>query len=214
MFTSKDMQRAVAFYRDTLGFDLEQCWPDEANPQWANMMLDQQSIMLGALMSPDDAAAMCGGDEGAATYMRTLAEEHKKNRPGVGVVVYVQVPDVDTYHARLTKKGLKGLPAPKTQFYGIRDFGVQDPDGYRLLFYSPVAMSSCQSCGMPLSDAKPGAMYCGYCTDEQGKLRPYESVLEGCTSGYFMAMQKMPRAEAEQAARKHLSTMPAWKTRK
>jgi uncharacterized glyoxalase superfamily protein PhnB len=213
MFTSKDMKRAVAFYRDKLGFDLETCWPDEANPQWANMVLDKQSIMLGAMMTPDAAAKMCGDDAGAAKYMQTLAQELEKNRPGVGVVTYVMVPDVDAYHARLSKNGIAGLSQPKSQFYGIRDFGLEDPDGYRLLFYTPVAMSACQSCGMPLKDAAPGTMYCGYCTDDRGKLKPYETVLEGTTTGYFMAMQKLPRPEAEKAARKHLATMPAWKGR-
>lgn len=214
MFTARDMKKAVSFYRDTLGFELEQCWPDEGNPQWANMMLDGQSIMLGALMTPEAAAQMCGDDAGSATYMKTLSDEFQKNRPGVGIVTYVMVPDVDKYHAGLVAKGLKGLGQPKSQFYGIRDFGLQDTEGYRVLFYSPIKMANCQSCGMPMKDAKPGAMYCQYCTDEKGSLRPYDAVLEGTTSGYFMAMQKMPRADAEKAAKKHLATMPAWKSRK
>lgn len=213
MFTSSDMKRAVAFYRDVLGFEIEHVWPDEKNPQWAGMILGKQSIMLGALMSPESAENMCGGDPGAMQYMKTLADEFKKNKPGVGIVTYVMVPDVDKFHAGLVKKGVKGLAEPKSQFYGIRDFGLQDPDGYRLLFYTPIQMSSCQSCGMPLKDAKPGAMYCQYCTDEKGNLKPYEKVFEGTTTGYFMAMQKLPRKEAESAAKKHLAAMPAWKSK-
>jgi hypothetical protein len=27
---------------------------------------------------------------------------------------------------------------------------------------------------MPLTDARPGEMYCNYCVDEKGQLRPYE----------------------------------------
>lgn len=213
MFTSRNMQKSVAFYRDTLGFEMKESWPDDKNPMWASLTLDGQVIMLGAHMSPEAATEMCGGDAGSAQYMKTLAEEFQKNQPGVGIVTYIQVPDVDRYHAGLVKKGLK-LNAPKSQFYGLRDFGVQDPDGYRLLFYTNIKLDSCQSCGMPLADAKPGQMYCHYCTDDKGTLRPYESVLEGTTSGYFMAMQKLPRPEAEKAARAHLSTMPAWKSRK
>ena len=72
----------------------------------------------------------------------------------------------------------------------------------------------CQSCGKPLANVEPGMMYCEYCTDEKGQLRPYEQVLEGTTTGYFMAMQKMPRKDAEKAAKTHLATMPAWKNRK
>jgi uncharacterized glyoxalase superfamily protein PhnB len=210
MLTCRDAGKSLAFYRDTLGFELDAAWPDEQKPMWASLVMGRQSIMLGAHMSPEDAAKMCGGDEGAAKYMKTLAEEFQKNRPGVGIVIYVRVDDVDAYHAGLLKKGLKNLPAPKTQFYGIRDFGVEDADGYRFLFYSPVQVTNCQSCGMPMKDAKQGQLYCGYCTDASGKLRPYEQVLEGTTTGYFMGMQKMPRAQAEKAAREHLKKMPAW----
>ncbi|HTE05420.1 MAG TPA: VOC family protein, partial [Planctomycetota bacterium] len=202
--------RAVAFYRDVLGFKVEAAWPDEKSPMWANLELGRQSIMLGAMMSPDKAAEFCGGDEGARRSMETLAKEFAASRNGVGVVVYVMVEDVDAYHAALVKKGVQDLPAPRSQFYGIRDFAVQDPDGYRLLMYSPITMSSCQSCGMPLEGATPGQMDCAHCTDEHGKLRPYESVLEGTTAGYFMQMQKLPRPQAEKAAREHLGKLPAW----
>lgn len=209
MFTSKDVKKSVAFYRDTLGFTLAECWPSPENPQWANLMLGGQSVMLGALMSPQDAETMCAGDEGAATYMKTLAKEFAANKPGVGVVTYVTVPDVDAYHRGVVAKGLEA-PEPKTQFYGIRNFGVEDPDGYRLMFFTPVAMASCQSCGMPLPEAKPGQMYCGYCTDDRGTLRPYQQVFEGTVKGYFMGQMRMSRAEAEKAAKAHLAKMPAW----
>ena len=89
-------------------------------------------------------------------------------------------------------------------------YSGDDPDGYRLVFYTPVAMESCQSCGMPLADAEPGQMYCDYCTDEKGTLRPYEQVFEGTVTGYFMGMQKMGRKDAEKAAKEHLGKMPAW----
>ena len=78
MFTSRNMQKAVAFYRDTLGFQLKESWPDDKNPMWASLMLDKQVIMLGAHMSPEAAVEMCGGDAGAAQYMKTLAEEFQK----------------------------------------------------------------------------------------------------------------------------------------
>ena len=59
-------------------------------------------------------------------------------------------------------------------------------------------------------DAKPGAMYCDYCTDDGGQLRPFEDILEGTITGYFMGMQKMERGPAEAAAKEHLAKMPAW----
>ncbi|MFO0984211.1 MAG: VOC family protein [Planctomycetota bacterium] len=213
MFTVRDMKKSVAFYRDTLGFDIEACWPDEGNPMWANMLLDGQSVMLGAAMKAEQAGEMCGANSAMREWSVSRARDFEKKGTGAGTVVYLKVPEVDAFHARVVKKGVKPGYAPTSQFYGIRDFAVADPDGNCLLFYSPIAMASCQSCGMPLKDAKPGAMYCQYCTDEQGKLKPYDAVLEGTIQGYFMAMQKMPRPQAEKAAREHLGKMPAWQGR-
>lgn len=208
MLTSRDMKRSVRFYRDVLGFELTESWPEGDNPMWANLVLDRQSVMLGAHMDPDQASKMCGEDPAKAQEMKARSEEFEKNKAGVGFSVYLMVPDVDAYHKQTSQRGLKA-PAPVTQFYGLRDFGTQDPDGYRLQFYTPVSLSSCQSCGMPLKDAQPGQMYCQYCTDEKGKLKSYDAVLMG-TAGYFEQAQKMPKPQAEKAAREHLSKMPAW----
>jgi uncharacterized glyoxalase superfamily protein PhnB len=213
MLTVKDMMKTIAFYKDTLGFKVPERWPDTDPPMWANLVLGDQSIMIGPSMSPDSPGC---GDMDAATkdYWKTSYEDFKKNKAGVGIIVYLKVDNVDAYYDRVVTQGLDTKSKPKSQFYGIRDFWVEDPDGYRLMFYQPIQMSSCQSCGMPLKDAAPGTMYCSYCTDEKGKLRPYEQVLEGTTSGYFMAMQKMPRPQAEKAAREHLAKMPAWSHKK
>ena len=210
MLSARDMKTEAAFFTETLGFTMKEAWPDRENPLWANFVMDRQSVMLGALMSPQDAEKMCAGDAGAMKYMKTLHDEFQANRPGVGVMIYIQVPDVDAYHARVAAKHGERVSAPKTQFYGQREFALQDPEGYRFMFYTPVKMEQCQSCGMPLADAKPGQLYCPYCADEKGSLKPYETIFEGTVSGYFMGTMKMSRADAERAAREHLKKMPAW----
>lgn len=210
MLTSRDMARSVAFYRDVLGFALAEAWPDRDRPMWASFVLDGQAIMLGAAMDAADVDERCGDDPETAAAMKEMAAEFDANVPGAGVNVYLRVPDVDAYHALVKKRGAPGVTTPKTQFYGQRDFGLRDPDGYRLCFYTPVVLAECQSCGMPLADAQPGQMYCSYCTDDHGDLRPYEQVFEGTVAGYFMGMQKMSRPDAERAAKDHLSKMPAW----
>lgn len=208
--TCRDMKKSVAFYKGKLGFHMKESWPDASEPMWCNMVLNGQSVMLGAAMPPDQVASMCGDDEVGAKIHGKAAEAFQKNKAGVGVTIYLMVDDVDAWDATLRKKGVKPLREVKTQFYGIRECLVDDPDGYRLTFFTPVAMESCQSCGMPLADAQPGQMYCGYCTDEKGVLRPYEQVFEGTVTGYFMGMQKMARKDAEKAAKEHLARMPAW----
>jgi uncharacterized glyoxalase superfamily protein PhnB len=214
ILTCRDLKASLAFFRERLEFELEACWPDEKSPMWANTMMGAQSVMLGQSMPAGAASQFCAGDAAAEKRFREMADDLAKNKSGVGIGVYVEVADVDQYHARLAKRGVAVESPPKTQFYGIREMSVLAPDGFRFYFYTPVKMESCQSCGMPLKDAKPGTMYCAYCTDASGKLKPYETVLEGTTTGYFMAMQKMARPQAETAAREHLAKMPAWATRK
>jgi len=209
--TCRDMPASLEFYREKLGFTMKESWPDEAAPMWCNLLLGGQSVMLGAAMDPEQVRAMCGGDPGDEAIYVGLAKAFQEHKAGVGVSFYLEVDDVDAYDREIRGRGVEPLrDGPKTQFYGIRESIVDDPDGYRLVFYTPVAMESCQSCGMPLQDAQPGQMYCGYCTDEHGTLRPYEQVLEGTITGYFMGMQKLERAAAEEAAKEHLAKMPAW----
>ena len=211
-FTQKDMKAAIAFYRDTLGFKLDECWPDDKEPMWASLSMDGQTVMIGAAMDPAKMSEHCT-DKDTMRVFEAMAEDWNKNKPGVGVQTYIMVPDVDAFFEGVKARGGKTITRPTSQFYGLRDFMIEDPSGHRLNLYTNIKLSSCQSCGMPLTDGKPGQMYCGYCTDESGKLKPYEAVLEGTIQGYFMGMKKMPRAEAEKAAKEHLAGMPAWKMR-
>ena len=213
-FTSTDMKKSLAFYRDQLGFKLTESWPDDKAPMWMNLKLGEQSVMFGAAMSPEQAGDMCKGDERTMKFWTEKATAFQKHAHGVGVNVYIHVPDVDAYHAQVTKKQVNISLPPKSQFYGLRDFVVTDPDGYMLTFFTNIKLENCQSCGMPLADAQPGQMYCEYCTDEKGRLQPYEKVFEGTVTGFFMNMQKMPRKDAETAAKAHLSKMPAWAAHK
>lgn len=211
--TVADLKTSLAFYRDRLGFELRECWPSEQEPMWASLLLDRQSVMFGQAMPAAACLEMHAKNPVAAKFWSRHADAFAKHPHGVGVNLYLQVEDVDAYHERITQNGVKPELPPTSQFYGLRDTVVTDPDGYVLTFYTPIQMSSCQSCGMPLKDAEPGAMYCDHCTDPKGMLKPYEQVLEGTVTGYFMAHQKMARKDAEKAATEHLAKMPAWCTR-
>jgi uncharacterized glyoxalase superfamily protein PhnB len=208
--TCKDIAKSLSFYRDKLGFQMKESWPSDDAPMWCNMVLGRQSIMLGAAMDPKQVGDMCAHDPEAAPDHVRAAERFQKHPAGVGLHTYLQVEDVDAYFGKVGKKGIEPSLAPRTQFYGIREMHVDDPDGYRLVFYHPVTMEECQSCGMPLADAEPGQMYCQYCTDKAGKLKSYAEIFEGTVTGFFMGMQKMERKAAEAAAKEHLAKMPAW----
>ena len=212
--TTNDMRASVRFYREQLGFEMKESWPDAENPMWCNMVLHGQSVMLGNAMEPEQAAQFCAGDEQLAKFHARRATDFQAATAGagagVGLAVYLMVDDIDTYVEEIRERGVEIETDPKSQFYGIRDANVTDPSGYQLTFFSPIALENCQSCAMPLAEAKPGQMYCDHCTDDAGELKSYEEVFEGTVVGFFMGMQKMERAEAEAAAKEHLGRLPAW----
>lgn len=75
-------------------------------------------------------------------------------------------------------------------------------------------MELCESCGMPLdasSISKFDPRYCVYCQDQDnGKLRPYEQVREGCI-GAAMRLMSKTKEEAEKLADDMLPNLPRWK---
>lgn len=206
--TSADVSASIAFYRDICGFTLAEQWPDK-NPMWARMDLDGQSIMVGVSGKPEQIAEMCKDDPQEAAWHTGAYEDMRASKAGAGVFLYFAVEDADQFFELVQQRGGKPATKPKTQFYGLRDFGLRDPDGYRLVFYNNVIMESCQSCSMPLPDAKEGDMYCEHCKDENGQLKPFEDIVAGAAA-YMAQSQGMDLEEATAAAREHLKKMPAW----
>ncbi|GAB4147217.1 MAG: hypothetical protein Fur0037_15380 [Planctomycetota bacterium] len=147
--------------------------------------------MLCQAMPPEVCARMRGEDIAAGRFWarRCVAFGESPRGPGVDCRVFVE--DADACHAKVVANGGNVDLPPKSQFCGIRDFAVTDPNGFLLTFYSPIAMQSCHSCGTPLAGPRPGQMYCDHCADENSNLRPYEQVLEGTTNGYFMGVRKL-----------------------
>lgn len=77
---------------------------------------------------------------------------------------------------------------------------------------------ACGSCGMPMEHPEDHALgdvnaaYCRYCTDEQGRLRPYEEIL-GMNAEFYVKSQGVTPEAARRLAAAMLADMPAWKDR-
>ena len=75
---------------------------------------------------------------------------------------------------------------------------------------------SCASCGMPLEKKEDFALsdskqaYCRYCTDDKGKLLPFDKILKMNTDYYVQSQGITPEAAAKMA-KDLLKTLPAWK---
>jgi uncharacterized glyoxalase superfamily protein PhnB len=127
--------RSLDFYCKKLGFKLKECFPDKKKPVWASLQLDGQVVMLGLLPSLEEAKRW-GMGKAEIELLKQDARAFARGAPGIGVLYYVCVADVDAYCRRVKRKRVRPMTPVKSQFYGIRDFQVADPDGYRLVFYS------------------------------------------------------------------------------
>ncbi len=190
----RDMKETIAFYKDVLGFKTGMMFPDAANPEYADLSKDDMVLML-------IPAANCG-----------ISAEEKL---GKGVNFYLQIDgDIDEYYRQVKRKSAKIIADLKDEPFGIRDFTVEDINGYQLTF-NQIVGKKCLSCGMPLSKAEdfgggsPANVYCVHCAHSDGSLKKYEEVYEGMI-GFMMKTQNMERATAEIAAKEYMATMPAW----
>lgn len=138
--TVEDPLRSIRFYTQKLGFTLGNCWPDAKKPLYASLVLDRQVVMVGASLSEEE-----GKEMGVSkTELRRIKKDHKafkKHRCGVGVQIYLCVPDADAHQRAAARKKVTALRGPTTHFYGIRDWVASDPDGYHLVFFTTVAAS-------------------------------------------------------------------------
>ena len=133
--TVVDPKRSIRFY-EGLGFELSRGWPDKKAPLWAALLLDGQCMMVGKLL-PTKKLEDLGASKKEQRLNKKELKAFKKNRPGVGVQLYFHVSDVDEHFKQARRKRAELVTPLKTQFYGIRDYSIVDPDGYRLVFYSP-----------------------------------------------------------------------------
>ena len=112
----RDIDRSTAFYRDVLGFTVKHTVPDAAPFVFVWLERDGVAVFL--------------NDPQAA--------EH--DLPGIGsrpfggtATLYFVVTGVDALHERVAPHTKIIMPI-KTQFYGMREFAIEDPDGHIITF--------------------------------------------------------------------------------
>jgi uncharacterized glyoxalase superfamily protein PhnB len=190
----KNMKETIEFYTNSLGFKLGMCFPDATNPEYADLAKDGMVLMV------------------------IPAEAHgisPKDKFGTGVYLYMQIDgNIDEYYQELKGRGVKIAVDIKDEPFGVRDFTVEDTDGYKLVF-NQVTAKNCLSCGMPMTKPEefgggnPSNIYCVHCSKPDGSLKSREEVFAGMV-GFMMASQNMDRKTAEVAAKEYMAKMPAW----
>ena len=110
------VERSLAFYVDTLGFERGMTVPDASPFAFASVASGAVEIFF------NDAAGAVKEYPGFA------------GKPiGATGTLFIEVEGVDALHDRLAST-VKILMPIVTQFYGMREFAIADPDGYVITF--------------------------------------------------------------------------------
>ena len=113
--TVNDLQRSLAWYRDVLGFVVTDEWRVEGTLRGVEMRAGAVEISLGQ-------------------------DDWKRGRDrvkGEGLRIYGRtVQDIDRVAVLFKSRGGVLSHEPQTQPWGERDFGMVDPDGFRITFSS------------------------------------------------------------------------------
>ncbi|MCG8605944.1 hypothetical protein MJD09_13255 [bacterium] len=107
-----DMKETIAFYQ-VLGFQITGKSADESSPQWAEVMRD--SIVIQFHSEPP-----CGTPE-----------------TSVCSGTFYLYPDSVTNLAEEFRNKVDFAWGPEVMDYGMREFGIRDPNGYFLAFTEP-----------------------------------------------------------------------------
>ena len=110
------VERSLAFYVDTLGFSRGMTVPEQSPFAFASVTGGAVEIFFNdAAAAVKEYPAFAGQPIGATGTM------------------YIEVEGVDALHDRLKANVPIAMPIA-TQFYGMREFAIQDPDGYVMTF--------------------------------------------------------------------------------
>jgi uncharacterized glyoxalase superfamily protein PhnB len=110
----RNMKQTIQFYTDSLGFKMGMTFPNADSPEYADLSKDGMVLMF----IPAENIGI-SSDE----------------KLGMGVNLYMQIDgDIDKYYNELKDRNVKIVVDIKDEPYGIRDFSIEDIDGYKLTF--------------------------------------------------------------------------------
>lgn len=111
-FTVNNLERSLAWYRDVLGFGVEELWKnDDGKVMGVSLKAGNVSFMIGQ----DDWKK--GRDRKKGEAFRIYCETQKS---------------VDDLAKRIEAKGGRLDQRPTDQPWGVRDISLTDPDGFRI----------------------------------------------------------------------------------
>ena len=117
-FFARDYQSTVVFYRDGLELPVAETW--DRGPDDRGTLFSAASELIEVLALPQHRK-----DESVWDY-----------RPPKGLLIVIEVEDVDALYKRALEKEFPIKEELKDQEWGHRSFRVSDPNGITLYFFS------------------------------------------------------------------------------
>src|SRR5215467_9089416 len=111
-FTVNDLEMSLGFYRDVLGFGVEETWKDDLGH------------VRGISLKAGDVSFMIGQDDW---------KKGRDRKKGEGFRIYCETKkNVDEIAKKIESKGGRLDSGPTNQPWGVRDITVTDPDGFKI----------------------------------------------------------------------------------
>lgn len=117
-----DMEKSLKFYRDVLGFSVSQTVPEKAPFIFAWMKRGEAELFLNQHMPPQPGQP----------------DLYAGKAIGGTMAMYMPLEGIEELHKTVESSGVKIAIPLHTEFYGMKEFAVHDPDGYVIIFAEPV----------------------------------------------------------------------------
>ena len=109
--TSNDLEKSLAWYRDVVGFAVEERW-------------EQEGKLTGVSLRAGNVTFMIGQDDW---------KKGRDRKKGEGFRLYcTTTQDVDALAEGIVERGGKLDQEPRDQPWDMRDFALTDPDGFKI----------------------------------------------------------------------------------
>jgi catechol 2,3-dioxygenase-like lactoylglutathione lyase family enzyme len=119
VFLVDDILTTVEYYRDRLGFEIDYVYGDPLN---------YGSVSRGSAVVHFQKAEPPGRRNGV-----------RRAGPGNGVDAFFVVRHVDRIHGEFARKGAIVITGPASHDFGMREFKIEDTNGYILVFAEELA---------------------------------------------------------------------------
>ena len=116
-FTVNDLEKSLGWYRDVLGFDVEELWKND------------EGKVAGVSLKAGSVSFMIGQDDW---------KKGRDRKKGEGFRLYCETKkSVDDLARQIESKGGRIDSGPTDQPWGTRDISLTDPDGFKITIARP-----------------------------------------------------------------------------